>query len=178
METEDIIAIVSLGITVISLVWVYVTNRKLEKYKGLIALEQSHMESKLQQELRYIQELVGVLREGRLLIEKRVVRKRKVKKAQLQEVLVRLEDSYSQSLLFLEKTQARIDNSSMAIFTHEHKNKLRSMLEELASSDTEKQKGKMGQGLETLKDQEKKLIEKLGQINDSLFDLYKKEMKK
>lgn len=177
METEDIIAIVSLGVTVVSLVWVYLTNRRLEKYKGLIAVEQSHIESKLQQELRYIQELVGALREGRLLIEKRVVRKRKAKKAQVQEVLDRLEEKYSQSLLFLEKTQAHVDNASLVVFTHEHKNNVRNILEELTFGNDGK-KTATGESLETLKVQEKKLVEKLGQINDSLFDIYKKEMKK
>lgn len=135
MEAKDIISLIALVISFISLLWAYFTNKQLEKYKAIISLEKSYVESKLQTELRLIQELLHSLRDGRLLIEKLITRNRKVKIEDVNEILSRLEEKYTHSLLFLEKTHERVENSAIIIFTHEQKNMVRNALEELCSGE-------------------------------------------
>ena len=180
MEAKDIISLIALCVSFVSLFWVYYTNRQLEKYKAIVGLEKNYVETKLQQELRIIQELLLALRDGRLLIEKLVIRNQSVKKEEVEKILDRLEEKYTQSLLFLEKTHATVENSSIVIFTHEQKNRIRNTIEELLSGEylsSANQKSAINNKLEEIKDKENKLIEKLSNINNSLFDIYKGQLK-
>jgi hypothetical protein len=175
MEAKDIISLIALCVSFVSLFWVYFTNRRLEKYKAIVGLEKSYVESKLQQELRMIQELLLALRDGRLLIEKLIVRNRSAKKEEADEILDRLEEKYTQSLLFLEKTHATVENSSIVIFVHEQKNRVRNTIEELVSG--EYSNASVNDRLNEIKDKENKLVDKLSDINNSLFDIYKNQLK-
>ncbi len=180
MEPKDIISIVALCISLVSLFWVYFTNRQLEKYKAIIGLEKSYVENKLQQELKMIQELLEVLRDGRLLIEKLIVRNRAAKKEEVDKILERLEEKYTQSLLFLEKIHNKTDNTSVVICTHEQKNRIRNTIEKLLSGEylhSPKQKFEIETKLEEIRENERELVRMLSDINNSLFDIYKQQLK-
>ena len=180
METEEITSIAALVISVISLFWAYFTSRKLEKYKAVVGLEKSYLESRLNEELNLIRELIEALRNGRLLIEKVIEREKSVKIEVLNKTLNELEQKYTDSLLFLEKTHARVGNSAIVIFAHELKNKIRNNLERLSSNDfssNPNMKSELKEKLAEIKNDESMLIEKLSEIDTSLFSIYKNSLK-
>ncbi len=180
MEVKEITAIIALIISVVSLLWTYFTSRKLEKYKAIIGLEKNYIESRLKEELNLIRELIEGLRNGRLLLEKVLVREKAVQVEILNKTLDQLEQSYTDALLFLESTHARVENASITIFTHELKNKIRNNLEKLSAdslNDRVGMKKEMLQKLSEIKEEESKLVGKLSEINNSLFDIYTNTLK-
>ena len=70
-------------------------------------------------------------------------------------------------------------NKAIAIFTHEQKNLIRNVIEELLGGEylsSPNRKSEIETKLIEIKNKENKLVDKLSAINDSLFDVYKKQM--
>ena len=172
MEAKDIISIVALGVSVLSLAWTFITNRKLEKYKAEVGIEKGYIEGKLVEESTLIRELLQALRDGRLLIEKIVQRKRSAKLEEVEKILGSLDEKYTKSILFFDQSSARIDGSSISVFVHELKNKIRNTIEKLLTADNLASvivNNRLNEELEMIKKDERKLISQLRVLDETLL---------
>ncbi len=140
-----------------------------------------YIETIMHKELPVLQELIEVIREGRLLIEKLIERNQNVELIYVKSVLDELEEKYTKVLLFLKKMPEDIQNNASIVFMHELKNKIRNTIEKLQDKEWANDGVKKNEHLSTLTDirnDEVILIEKFSKLHKILIDYYKNELKR
>jgi hypothetical protein len=176
IEFKDVISLLALLLSVVSLVATYLTNQRLEKYKAIIEFEKKYLEDKIKEEKNQIKELIQSFRDARLIIEKIIIRSGSPVNGSIEEISTRLEEKYTNLLLFLKDAK----NTNIVVLIHEQKNRLRNNLEDitLGSYLTDASKRlEIETNLTRIKTKEVEVVDKLNIIYASLFDTCKKQMR-